>query len=172
MTAYFDQLDREVSALRVDLDPHSEMEMLRLDKIEDRLGFDVLVATEVDAGLASISEESSAEIRRAILRSGVRSLPLGAERDYPDIETRRALLLRLSSDLHDAFHRVARGGGVSDDPSAFVRVLFARAEERLEEEATERGPRRDRVSVLVEVPFGRDEEIVALAEGLFEDESR
>lgn len=136
MTSYFDDIDRELNdALRAWLrrtDPAAEVRFYAevFDEIEIRMVNDCTFAAESDGFPADLRDA----IHKAVLRSGVRTLPNEAE--PADFETEREHMDRLhalSADLHSIFHAVAHRdlpNGVTDGPLLWRQLVLNKGEER------------------------------------------
>lgn len=125
MTAYFDDIDARIRKLR-DAPDQGEY-----DAIEDTLVNDATIASE----FPEFPEDLRDEVRKAILRFGIESLPEfvakpefvlnpgeDAEHEYQEC------LHALSSALHTIFHEVGNRNiqGISDDPRTWPRLLLYR----------------------------------------------
>lgn len=135
MTAYFDQVGDRIQQVwgqpGAPFSNYEEIEAVEMDMVRD-----CLVCSE----MPGFPVDFRNQLHHAILRHGVRSLPINApEPDIDPLEHKRRLQC-LCSDLHTIFHQVVRWASedplnrpFSDDPRTPIQALFVQADNRLEE---------------------------------------
>lgn len=122
MSSYFDDIDEQIRNTRGN--PEAS-DLLR--QIEEKLVFDVTVATE----LPGFPADLAVAVHEVVLRHGVYSLPAEAEpRDFETEDDHRRFLFNLSGDLHSIFHAVGHRcfPELSDNPLTGLRKIFDRAD--------------------------------------------
>lgn len=132
MTAYFDAAHEQVGNVKelLQTDFGSALHLLR--EIEHNVAFDCTVCTE----MPGFPEDLAVNVRKAILKNGVESLPVNAPpKDFETVHGHIDSINALIFDLHTVFHDVANRGlyGFSDNPRLPVQALYTRGEERLEQ---------------------------------------
>jgi len=123
MTHYFDDAHAQLDA--IDLDSHDFY--IELEQLEQRVVFDCTVCAQAP----DFPEDLREAIHKTVLKYGVRSLPVDADRDFEHVEQHVRFLGRLFSGLHTIFHTLAyrRLEIWWDSPLAYVRRLYTDGEE-------------------------------------------
>lgn len=133
MTAYFDERHAQVRTAAEEYAATSNWSVLskRLDEIDNAIVFDVTVCSE----MPDFPDDLRTKIHEAVITHSFASLPVNCRGRGIDCEQEQIDgVHKLIWELHTIFHHVAqrRLAGFTDSPTAPLRILYARGEERRE----------------------------------------